>query len=171
QSIFTLPDLDRMKVKVKIHESVIKKVKLGLPVTITVDALGSNVTMHGTVKTVATLAQSEWRSSVKEYVTEVSIDDLPTNGGLKPGMTGEVRILIETRSDVLLVPVQAVTERESKAYAYVRGRGGASRREVTIGEANEQFVQIMEGLSEGESVALDARARAAAEAKKSSEKK
>jgi HlyD family secretion protein len=171
QSIFTLPDLDHMKVKVKIHESVIKKVKLGLPVTITVDALGPSITMHGTVKTVATLAQSEWRSSVKEYVTEVSIDDLPENGGLKPGMSGEVRILIETRSEVLLVPVQAVTERDGKHYAYVMNRIGADRREVKIGEANEQFVQVTEGLSEGESVALDARARAAAEAKKSSDKK
>ncbi len=170
QSIFTLPDLDHMKVKVKVHESVIKKVKLGLPVTITVDALGPNVTMHGTVKTVATLAQSEWRSSVKEYVTEVSIDDLPDKAGLKPGMTGEVRILIEKRQDVVMVPVQAVTEREGKHYAYVMGRTSASRREVKIGEANEQFVQVVEGLQEGESVALDARARAAAEAKKTSEK-
>ena len=45
------------------------------------------------------------------------------------------------------------------------------RREVKIDEANEQFVQITEGVSEGEQVALDARARAAAEARKSGEKK
>lgn len=170
QSIFTLPDLDHMKVKVKIHESVIKKVKVGMPVAITVDALGPKVTMHGTVKTVATLAQSEWRSSVKEYETEVTVDDLPDKAGLKPGMTGEVRILIEKRSNVLMVPVQSVTEREGKHYAYVINGSGANRREVKIGEANEQFVQVDEGLNEGESVALDARARMAAEAKKSSEK-
>lgn len=170
QPIFTLPDLNHMKVKVKIHESVVKKVKVGLPVTIKVDAL-SNVVMHGTVKKVATLAQSEWRSSVKEYETEVSIDDLPEAGGLKPGMTGEVRILIETLPDVLIVPVQAVTEREGKHYAYVVGSIGTTRREVKIGESNEQFVEILAGLNEGESVVLDARARAAMEAKAVKEKK
>ncbi len=170
QPIFTLPDLNHMKVKVKIHESVVKKVKLGLPATIKVDAL-ANVVLHGTVLKVATLAQSDWRSSVKEYETEISIDDLPPSGGLKPGMTGEVRILIETRPNVMMVPVQAVTERDTKHYAFVVGAMGVDRREVQIGESNEQFVQILEGLDEGETVALDARARAALEAKASQRKK
>ena len=170
QPIFTLPDLNHMKVKMKIHESVVKKVKVGLPATIKVEAL-PNVTMHGTVQKVATLAQSEWRSSVKEYETEISVDDLSQTGGLKPGMTGEIRILIETRQNVLLVPVQSITERDSKHYAYVAGAMGMSRREVQIGESNEQFVQIVEGIEEGEKVALDARARAAMETRATKEKK
>src|SRR5204863_314817 len=70
QPIFTLPDLTQMKVKVKVHESVVKKVTPGLAATIQVEALPNKV-LHGTVKTVGTLAQSEgWRSSVKEYLTE-----------------------------------------------------------------------------------------------------
>ena len=48
---------------------------------------------------------------------------------------------------------------------------GMSRREVQIGESNEQFVQIVEGIEEGEKVALDARARAAMETRATKEKK
>jgi HlyD family secretion protein len=167
QPIFSLPDLSKMKVKVKIHESVIKKVKPGQKTTITIDAL-PNVPLTGTVETVATLAQSEgWRGGgVKEYLTEVKVDHLPENGGLKPGMTAEVKVQIMTVPDVVMVPLAAVTERDGQNYSYVVTGSGVEKRPVKIGEANEQFVQIVDGLEEGESVALDARARAAAEAKK-----
>lgn len=169
QPIFSLPDLTRMKVKVRVHESVVKKVKPGLKATIQVDALPQRV-LHGTVKNVATLADNNWRSSVKEYLTEIDIDDLPLEAGLKPGMTGEVRIMIETIRDALLVPVQAVTEQQGRHLAYVVRGGKVEPRTVVVGEANEQMVQIVDGLEVGEEVALDARSRATAESKDEAQK-
>lgn len=167
QPIFNLPDLEHMKVKVKIHESVIKKIVPGQSATLTVDALPPNYPpLHGTVKSVGTLANSEgWRQTVKEYMVEISIDDLPTSAGLKPGMTAEVRIHVKTIPDALLVPVQAVTEYEGKSVCYVKTGRSTERRPVEIGEANDQFIQVPNGLTEGEEVALDARSRAAAEVK------
>ncbi|HKA05607.1 MAG TPA: HlyD family efflux transporter periplasmic adaptor subunit, partial [Gemmataceae bacterium] len=92
QPIFTLPDLEHMKVKVKIHESVIKKIAPGQTATLQVDAL-RNFPLNAVVKTVGTLANSEgWRQTVKEYMVEADIIDLPTSAGLKPGMTAEVKI-------------------------------------------------------------------------------
>jgi HlyD family secretion protein len=165
QPIFTLPDLEHMKVKVKIHESVIKKIAPGQTATLQVDWL-PNYPLKGTVKTVGTLANSEgWRQTVKEYVVEIDIDDLPTSVGLKPGMTAEVRIHVHTLPDMLMVPVQAVTEFDNKPVCYVKTRGGLDRREVTVGESNDQYIGILDGLKEGEDVALDARSRAAAEVK------
>jgi RND family efflux transporter MFP subunit len=167
QPIFTLPDLEHMKVKVKIHESVIKKISLDQSATLTVDALPPNhPPLHGTVKSVGTLANSEgWRQTVKEYMVEISIDDLPTAAGLKPGMTAEVHIHVRTIPDALLVPVQAVTEYEGKPVCYVKSGRSTERREVEVGESNDQHLQIVGGLSEGDEVALDARSRAAAEVK------
>jgi multidrug efflux pump subunit AcrA (membrane-fusion protein) len=98
-------------------------------------------------------------------VTEVSIDDLPTEAGLRPGMSAEVRILVKTVTDALTVPVQAVTEFDGKHIAYVVGPAGIDRREVKVGENNQQLVQILEGVTDGERLALDARVRAAAELK------
>lgn len=54
QEIFSLPDLSKMRVKMKIHESVIKKVKVGMPATFQIDAL--NKTLNGTVRKIATIA-------------------------------------------------------------------------------------------------------------------
>jgi multidrug efflux pump subunit AcrA (membrane-fusion protein) len=154
-----------MKVKVKIHESVIKKIQPGQSATLQVDAL-PNVPLVATVKTVGTLANSEgWRQTVKEYLVEADIDDLPTSAGLKPGMTAEVKIHVQTIKDTLMVPVQAVTEFEGKPVCYVKSGRSTERRSVEVGEANDQYIQILSGVSEGEEIALDARSRAAAEVK------
>ena len=96
---------------------------------------------------------------------EIGIDDLPTGAGLKPGMTAEVRIHVKTIPDALLVPAQAVTEYEGKPVCYVKSGRSTERRAVEVGEANDQYIQILDGLTEGDEVALDARSRAAAEVK------
>jgi RND family efflux transporter MFP subunit len=167
QTLFSLPDLAKMQIKVKVHESVVKKVQPGQKTEITIDALPNQV-LHGTVEKVGTLAYSDFYYSqgVKEYLTVIKMDDLPEAAGLKPGMTGEVKILVKNIPDSLLVPVQAVTEHGGQHYAYVVKAGGAAeRRAVTVGEANEKYLQVVSGLEDGERVALDARARGAAEAK------
>ena len=167
QPIFTLPDLNRMQVKLKVHESVVKKVLQGQTATMQVEAL-SNQVLHGKVVSVASVAQAEpWRgNAVKEYDTIVSIDDLPKDAGLRPGMTAEVKILVKTVENVLSVPVQAVTEWDEQHVCYVVTGTKIEKRPVKVGESNEQRIQILEGVSEGERVALDARIRAAGELKK-----
>jgi RND family efflux transporter MFP subunit len=164
QPIFNLPDLSKMKVKMKVHESVVKKVKVGLTATMKVDAL-PNQLLHGKVISVAALSQGDdWRGGgVKEYETYVSIEDLPKDAGLRPGMSADVKILIKVVAGALTVPIQGVTEVGGQHVCYVVAGGKVERREVTIGEGNEQFAQILEGLTEGEQVALDARSRASAE--------
>jgi RND family efflux transporter MFP subunit len=166
QPIFSLPDLTKMKVKMKVHESLVKKVKAGMPATFLLEAL-PGVTLHGKVTKIATIAQADgWRGGgVKMYETEISIDDLPTDAGLKPGMTAEVKILVNTLPDALQVPVSGVTEYDGARVAYVVAGGKVARREVQVGETSEQFVQVTSGLEAGEQVALDARARAAADLK------
>ncbi|MGL4419288.1 MAG: efflux RND transporter periplasmic adaptor subunit, partial [Gemmataceae bacterium] len=174
QPIFTLPDLSKMMVKVKVHESVVKKVMKGLPAEILIDAL-PNQPLLGNVETVGTLAHSEgWRGgAVKEYMTEINVKSMPKDAGLKPGMTAEVKILVKTVANALLVPVQGVTEKSGIHTVYVKKGSQFERREVKVGDSNEQYVQILEGLEEGEEVAMDARARASAELKaaKANEKK
>jgi HlyD family secretion protein len=167
QPIFSLPDLNNMQVKLKVHESVVKKVQIGQLATMQVQAL-SNQTLHGKVTNVGSVAKSDgWRGGgVKEYETEVSIEDLPKDAGLRPGMTAEVKVAIRTVENALTVPIQAVTEIDGKHVAYVALDSGIDRRNVKVGESNEQLIQILDGIQEGERVALDARSRAAAELKR-----
>src|SRR5207253_6287812 len=164
QPLFSLPDLSKMRMKVKIHEAMIKKVKPGQKAEIRLDAY-PNLLMHGTVINVATMASMDglYDRSVKEYDTLVDISDLPLEAGLKPGMTGDVRILVKELSDVLIVPVQSVGQKEGRHRCYLAGPKNIDCREVEIGDNNDKFVEIKSGLNENEQVTLDARARIAAE--------
>lgn len=172
QQIFTLPDLDRMQIKLKVHESVVKKVQPGMPTTMQVDALPNHV-LHGKVLTVASVAENDdWRGGgVKEYLTVVTVDDLPADGGLRPGMTAEVKILVKTVQDAVTVPVQAVTESDGKHVCYIVSAGDVQRREVKVGDSNDLLIQVAQGVRIGEQVALDARVRASAELKQGGDKK
>ena len=166
QKIFSLPDMTRMQVKVNIHESLIKKIKAGQKAEVRIDAF-PNVVFVGTVKSVSQLADSSrpWMSGgVKEYTTIVTLNEI-SGFELKPGMTAEARILVGELHNVLVVPVQAVAENKGDFYAFVDEPGGVKLRKVKVGENNEKFVEILDGLKEGESVALDARIRAANEFK------
>ncbi len=171
QTLFSLPDLTRMQVSAKIHEAMVKKLKTGQLVDIKVDAV-ANVTFQGVVEKIATLADSRnpWsEGSVKEYVTIIKVTNLPPDAGLKPGMTTEVTIKVQTIPGVLMVPVQAVGQHKSKHYAYVVKGHDVEKREVTLGETNDKYVVVASGLEEDEHVVLDARARLADEAKKEEE--
>ncbi len=166
QKIFSLPDMTHMQVKVNIHESLIKKIKAGQKAEVRIDAF-PNVVFVGTVKSVSQLADSTrpWMSGgVKEYSTIVTLNDI-SGYELKPGMTAEARILVGELKNVLAVPVQAIAENKGDFYAFVDEPGGIKLRKVKVGENNEKYVEILDGLKEGESVALDARIRAAAEFK------
>ena len=164
QAIFSLPDLTQMQVKVKVHESNVKKVKAGQKTEIRIDAL-RDVMLQGTIDKVATMAESGgfWQQGVKEYETIVKVDEVPTDAGLKPGMSAEVKIFVDELTDVLIIPVQSVAEEGDQHYSYVLDSEGFTRKPVTVGQNSESFVEIRDGLTQGERVALDARARLTAE--------
>jgi RND family efflux transporter MFP subunit len=166
QGLFSLPDLGKMRMRVKIHEAMVKKVKVDQKAEIRLEAYPT-LALHGKVTSVATLASMDgwWDRSVKEYETQVEIEDMPLEAGLKPGMSGDVKILVKQLPDVLIVPVQAVGQKDTKHCCYVAGGRGIECRDIEIGENNDKFVEVKSGLNEGEEVTLDARARIAAELK------
>jgi HlyD family secretion protein len=154
QAILTIPDMTRMAVKVKIHESYIKKVHKGLKARITVDAFPDEV-LTGEVTKVGLLpdSQNRWMSpDLKVYITTVTIDG--THAWVKPGMSAKVQILVNKLDDVIYVPVQAVAPEGMKQVCYVAGAFKPERREVEVGEFTDEFIQIKSGLKEGERVLL-----------------
>lgn len=166
QPIFSLPDFSKMRVNMKVHESHVKKVQAGQAADLRLEAIRDRP-LTGTVAKVGTVGQNDgyWGSKIKAYETHINLDHVPTDAGLKPGMSAEVRILVRKVPDALMVPVSAVAEVDGKKVVYaVRGRR-VERAEVQTGDENEQHVQVLDGLADGEAVALDARTRAAADLK------
>lgn len=161
QAIINLPDLEQMKVDARIHESRISRVAVGQPVEISVDAVTS-VTYHGILETISSVpVPGNWpNTDLKEYEAEIRItDDADLVRKLKPGMTAEIRIIVDDRDeDVLQVPVQSVVSLADNFYTYVLERkNGPVRRELTVGDANDEYMEILKGLEPGERVIMSPR--------------
>lgn len=153
QSIITIPDMSRMSVRMRVPESYIKNVKKGQKARITVDAFPDKI-MEGEVTSVGVLPDSQnmWMNpDMKVYLTTVTLTG--TNEWLRPGMSAKVEILVKRLDDVLYVPIQAVAPLEGKHVCHVAGLKSV-RREVEIGDFNDEFIEIRSGLMEGERVLL-----------------
>src|SRR5271157_2165477 len=154
QKIFSLPDISRMQINTKVHESQIDKITPDMKARIRVDAF-SDTELEGTVLDVAPLPDPNtiFSSDVKVYTTRVRIDNpLP---GLRPGMNAEVTILVDRKENVLSVPVQAIIEYSGKDHVALRTPSGFERREVELGATNDKFVEVTKGVTAGAVVALN----------------
>ncbi len=89
---------------------------------------------------------------LKVYVTTITING--TYDWIKPGMSAKVEILVDHLNDVVHVPIQAVAPSEGKQICYVVNGPRQEKREVDIGQFNDEFIEIKKGLKEGEKVLL-----------------
>ncbi len=157
QVIIRLPDPKRMQVKAKINEARISQVAETMLAFIRLDAFPDRELIGQVTKVNEYPEPTSWyASNVKEYGTIIRIDGSPP--GLRPGLTAEVRILIERLPDVLQLPVQAVFEHGGKYYGIVPAHTGLEARELTIGSTNDKTVVIQDGIKEGDRVILNSAA-------------
>ena len=155
--LFTLPDLRVMQVKLAVHEADVNKLKIGQPCKVTMDTY-PGVTLDGEVAKIASIAGSgnPWDRDpeVKKFDVSVTLKDTKELT-LKPGVSAKAEIFVDDRKDVIHVPLQCVFPREGKSWAWVvNGGGQPEAREVKTGASNDQFVEVTEGLAEGERILL-----------------
>jgi HlyD family secretion protein len=157
QAIINLPDLDLMKVNARIHESRISMVQPGQPVTVKVDAYPDQ-TFHGEVDTVASVPSSTggFGNSVKEYEAVIRItDESDKVNKLRPGLTASIEILVERRDDVLQIPMQANITIGARQFAFVVNGKSVDLHPVKVGKTNANFIEIVDGLSDGDEVVMN----------------
>ncbi len=73
---------------------------------------------------------------------------------LRPGLLADAEVIIESISDTLYIPYQAVFEEGTQTIVYIKEGNGLQLRRVTLGKRTEAQVAILEGLEEGEFVSL-----------------
>ncbi len=158
KQIVTIVNPDRIYVLATIDEVDVGKLKLGLPVTITVDAFPGEK-FSGTIKRISPIVSG---GKLETRTADVWIYFDQKQQRIKPGMSADVEILVATLENVLSVPSQAVIEREGKKQVYVAegsplrqgARAVARIRPIEVGETNWSFTQITGGLKPGEYVII-----------------
>jgi hypothetical protein len=96
-------------------------------------------------------SQSRWGNpDLKVYATEIVVTDkLPD---IKPGVSARAEIVITNMTDVLSIPLQAITTRKGKPVVFLAG--AREPVTVTVGMYNTKFIQVSSGLKAGDQVLL-----------------
>lgn len=151
QVMLLMPDLQKMQVKVAIHESVVDRVKLGMKAKVSIP----DSVIEGEVISIASVATPAgwWTGNMVKYDTIVRLPE--GTPGLKPGMSAEVEIVLSQYKDVLKLPVSAVLEIDQESLCWVKTANSIERRVVEVVESNEVFVVIDRGVDVGDEVVLD----------------
>jgi len=155
QALITIPSPRSLGARISVHETFVDRVEVGQSAWITVDAM-PGVRLPAVVKSVARLPNpaDRWLNpDLKVYTTILEFTE--EQAALKPGMSADVEILISRLIDVLAAPAQAVAGTVEKPAVYVWTSDGPQRRDVKLGLASEHFVEIQEGLAEGDRLLLD----------------
>jgi RND family efflux transporter MFP subunit len=154
REICTLVDIARIKVKAKVLESEIGKMRVGGEVDLRFSAYPQKV-FKGVVEAVSPLINTE------DKTCAVFIGLTNSGEEIKPGMHAEVEIAAEIYKDKLLVPQEALLVRGGRKLVFIVDNGIAKWRYVEVGMENEYFAEILpgtdptSGISEGDAVIIE----------------
>ncbi len=146
----TIVDLARLEVWAYVDETDIGQIRVGLPARFSIDAHPDRE-LEGRVE--AIYPKAEIRDNVVNYVAVVRFPP-PPQDLLRPEMTASVRLVLDQREDALTVPRRAVRREGGRAFVLVQEAGRLARRWVSTGSRDEQRVEIVDGLSEGDVVVI-----------------
>ncbi|MBC8393595.1 MAG: efflux RND transporter periplasmic adaptor subunit [Deltaproteobacteria bacterium] len=146
----TILDLERLQLNASVDEVDIGRVKVGQEGFFTVDAYPAKE-FEGQVN--AIYPQAVIQDNVVTYDCVLSIKT-PYVGLLRPQMTANVTIIVESRKDVLVLPVKAVKRRSGKSVVYQKMGNRINTVTVITGWQDESLIEITSGLSAGDVVLL-----------------
>jgi macrolide-specific efflux system membrane fusion protein len=148
-AVFVLSD--RLTVKAQVDETDIAEVRLRQSAKIVLDAYPKEVFS-------AHVDQIAYDATTVSNVTTYVVDVLPENPPefLRSGMTASVEFDVASKSDVLTLPLEAVRTEDGRTYALVRapGAGDPAKKTVAVGLNDGFRVELLSGLTEGETVLI-----------------
>lgn len=148
-AIATLPDLSSLISETYVEEIHITKLHIGDSVTVTVDAIpGKNYS--GTVYYIANIGQE--LSNFESKVFNVLIEIHDTDANLKPAMTSNNDIILNSQQNVLTIPRECLFTENGEHFVYLRKTGNIYKQLVTAGLENETEVIIESGLKEKDKI-------------------
>jgi len=165
-----LVDPNKFEAVVMVNEMDIFQVKLGGDATVQVNAMPA---FNFPAKVTQISPTATITSGVVNYQVKVELQSLqpiqqgqqgqvptmlPENFQLREGLTATVSIIVEQKSNVLLVPNAAITKQGGKSYVQVMlPTGITEQRAIQTGATDYQYTEVIKGLSEGEKVIVPQR--------------
>src|SRR6185437_4796262 len=143
-------DLSTLLAKVELNQIDVARVSIGQKARLTLDALPDK-SFTATVTKIAPAAVKAEGRDADVFPVETTLDNAD---GIKSGMTADVRILVETRPQVLVLPIEAIVKEDGKSKVKLVKHDGdkktSDKVDIKTGKSNDRELEILEGLKEGE---------------------
>lgn len=150
-AVATLPDLTQMESITYVNEIDVRKIAVGQPAELTLDADPSK-RLQGKVTNVANMGEQRPNQDAKVFEVRIMVEGPDTT--LRPGMTTGNGIETYSIKNALYVPLEAVSSEGGVPLVYKRSGGSVVKQEVVTGAMNDDEVIIGVGLEENDQVLL-----------------
>jgi HlyD family secretion protein len=154
QPLLYLPEIETMIVKTHVREVDLHKIAVNQNCAVQVDAYPERH-FSGRVTAIGMLAAERFDGGAGEKYFQLTVTLEGENTLLRPGMTARVIVNSENVRDVLLLPIHAAFHEGSETYCYrVEKQGWFRKTRVRTGRYNEDQIEIVSGLRQGDLVSL-----------------
>jgi len=158
QTLLRIPNMEDMKIDVKVAEHFVSEVEVGQKVIVTIDSIkDKQFSAEVTKVSLLPVKQGFWeQAGSQKYEVEVNVDDTQLPNDIKPQISASAEIFVDRIEDATYVPIQAVHTEKGQQLVYVKANteDGYEVREIKIGKINTTYIQVLEGVKEGEEVLI-----------------
>lgn len=148
--IFRIVQTDDLVVNVNLPEANLGRIFEGQPAYLQSEALG-DVEFASRVERISPVVDPRTGTVQVTLAVDLGAADAPR---LRPGMFVKTLIVTQERAGVVAIPRRAVTRTDDGAFAFVVAGGTAQRRDLQLGVAEGALVEVVAGVTAGESVVV-----------------
>lgn len=149
--IATIIKPEKLYIKATIDEVDAERVSLGQDVAIIIDAFPGR-TFDGKVIRISPIVLGV-KQETRTFEVRVGFNE--KEKGIKPGMSADIEIVIDTLKNVIYVPAHTVIERKGKKMVYIIDGKRARLIPVEIGMGTWNYIEIKKGLKEGDIIVMN----------------
>lgn len=145
-SSFMITNVSQLQIKANLAENDANLAKLGMKVKVSGDAFSN--TYVGSISYISPVAVTS-ELDAKESVVEFRVDLEQPSPELRPGYKATIQITVENAAHPI-VPLSAVKRDGQQSYVFKVVENKAVRTNVKLGEENDEFIEVLEGLQPGD---------------------
>jgi len=153
-AIAELPDATTLRISARVDETERGRLALKQAVTVQLNAIPDRQ-FTGHIEQIGALASMDFAGGwpfTRNFILEIVLDQ--TDARFKPGISGQVTVIVDRVPDALTIPAQAVFQKSGQNVAYVWRGTQFEERAIDVARRSGDNIMIAKGVSAGEQVAL-----------------
>jgi HlyD family secretion protein len=153
-AIAELPDATTLRISARVDETERGRLAAKQPVTVQLNAIPDRQ-FTGHIEQIGAIASLDFSSGwpiTRNFILEIVLDQ--TDPRFKPGITGQVTVIVDRVPNAVTIPTQAMFQKSGQNVAYVWRGTQFEERAIEIGRRSGDKIMVAKGVSPGEQVAL-----------------